>query len=63
MQTAEECMLKIIAQSGIWGSMAEDSVVFSSSSVTSNGELSVEDLAEYSSLKMNHWLGKIYHGK
>ena len=50
VQTDEECMLKHIAQRGILGSMNEGSVVFSSSSVTFNGELSEEDLAEYSSL-------------
>ena len=38
------------AQLGILGSMAEESAVFSSSSVTSDGELSEGDLAEYSSL-------------
>ena len=47
VQTAEESMLKHIAQRGILGSMAEKSVVSSSSSVTSNGELSEEDPAEY----------------
>ena len=50
VQTAKECMLKHIVQRGILGSMAEESVVSSSSSVTSNGQLSEEDLAEYSSL-------------
>ena len=43
-------MLKHIAQCGILGSKAEESIVSSSSSVTYNGELSEEELAEYSSL-------------
>ena len=43
-------MLKHIAQRGILGSKAEESIVSSSSSVTYNGELSEEELAEYSSL-------------
>ena len=50
VQTAEECMLKHIVQRGTLGTMAEESVVSSSSSVTSDGELSEEDLAKYSSL-------------
>ena len=43
-------MLKHIAQHGILGSMAEESAVSSSSSVTSDGELPEEYFAEYSSL-------------
>ena len=42
VQTAEECMLKHIVQRGILGSMAEESIVSSSSSITSDGELSEE---------------------
>ena len=40
VQTAEECMLKHIAQRGTLGYMAEESVVSSSYSATFNGELS-----------------------
>ena len=59
-------MLKHIAQGGTLGSisMAEESVVSSSSSVTSNGELSEEVLQSIrrssDPIKTNHdWPGKI----
>ena len=50
VQTTEECMLKHIVQRGILGFMAEERVVSSSSSVTSDGELFEEDLAKYALL-------------
>ena len=51
VQTAEECMLKHIAQRGILGSMAEEALFRPLLLLyTSDGELSEEDLVKYLSL-------------
>ena len=59
VQTAEECMLKHIAQLGILSSMAEESVVSSSFSVIYMKKILPSTRRLLDPIKTNHWPGKI----